>query len=191
MSLAQAEGVEGHGRGSGVRGRGYADTWGAVQFEEQTSRAAEEENSRFASFRAAKVPKAVSDRELVFTPRRSNKPLTETTNIEFASDKRTQQRQAFDMKMAQKQVANTPLFAASLPISPMFSSCSSLCVSPARQCLGRPWSLNNQSAGDGRRDEEGGGAKEEEGAGERSQGDAQGSGDQGQGHPCVGLLGKL
>ena len=82
----------------------------AAQFEEQTSRAAEEENKRFASFRAAKVPKAVSDREAVFTPRRSNKPLTETTNIEFASDRRTQQRQAFDMKMAQKQVTVTLLF---------------------------------------------------------------------------------
>lgn len=66
----------------------------------------EEEDARFSSFRAAPIPKAVSDREKVFTPRRSMQPLTEVQNFEFASDRRTRQREQFDMRMAEKQAAD-------------------------------------------------------------------------------------
>ena len=51
------------------------------------------------------MPKAVTERDLVFTPRRSNVPLTEVQNVEFASDRRVKEREAFGQRMAEKEAA--------------------------------------------------------------------------------------
>ena len=71
-----------------------------AEWERQLDTELEVERAQFSSFRAA--PAEVLCKS-PYVPRKSSKPLTEISNFQLSTDKRNQQRQEFDAKVAASQ----------------------------------------------------------------------------------------
>jgi len=71
-----------------------------ADWEKQLEAELEEERAQFSSFRAK--PAAVLEKS-PFIAKKSNKALTEISNFTLASDKRSAEREQFDIQVAQKQ----------------------------------------------------------------------------------------
>jgi hypothetical protein len=69
----------------------------------QVEQQLEEEHKKFSSFHARPVPKALHDPDKVFTPRRSNKPLTEVHEFQLNVDRRSERHQEINQHKADRQ----------------------------------------------------------------------------------------
>jgi hypothetical protein len=75
----------------------------AAQWSARVDQEREEERTKFSSFHARPVPKAVLDADRVFTPRRSGKPLTEVLDVQLNVDRRSQKHQELSQRKAERE----------------------------------------------------------------------------------------
>lgn len=75
----------------------------AAQWSARVDQEREDERTKFSSFQARPVPKAVKDSDRVFTPRRSGKPLTEVHEMQLNVDRRSQKHQELSQRKAERE----------------------------------------------------------------------------------------
>ena len=73
------------------------------QWSARVDRELADEQSKFSSFHARSVPKAVNDASKVYTPRRSSKPLTEVHEMALNVDRRSQRHQQLSEKKVERE----------------------------------------------------------------------------------------